>query len=119
LPDHTTTIVQTFYKREGLAEKPAQTYFDQQRAEQPRQGRWGQSLERPYIVGSEPIVSPPAGPQWLSDPVPPEEPLGECVDWLPDMTTLNGAPREEPSEPPPAEFDEPTHQPQPTWRRTL
>jgi hypothetical protein len=92
-------------------ERKAETYFDQQLAEPPHTGRWGTKLNEPYIVGSEPTVSPPAGPAWLGDPVPSEEPLGECVDWLPDMTTLNGAPREEPAPP--------EDQPQPTWRRTL
>jgi hypothetical protein len=47
------------------------------------------------IAGTEPIphAAQLAAPTWSHDVVPPEEPLGYCIDELPDMTTASGIDR--------------------------
>jgi hypothetical protein len=48
-----------------------------------------------------------AGPEWSQDHVPPEAPLGTEIDWVPDMTTVDGSPREATPAPEAEEGEEP------------
>jgi hypothetical protein len=56
-------------------------------------GRFARNTEV-RITGTAPTWQAPAiggtGPWSGADPVPPEEPLGYCIDELPDMTTVSG-----------------------------
>jgi hypothetical protein len=60
------------------------TYLDmaQASANDPNQGRFAQSLNRPYVIGTTPYPSPPrfqGGPWGDPDPVPDESPFGVDV----------------------------------------
>jgi hypothetical protein len=60
-------------------------------------GRWT-GHDRPTVTGTRPTWQAPAisgsGPWATTDIVPPEEPLGYCVDEVPDLTTVSGIARE-------------------------
>jgi hypothetical protein len=60
-------------------------------------GRWQKNSEV-RVTGQSPMWVPPtingSGPWATPDPVPAEEPLGTEIDWVPDMTTVDGSPRE-------------------------
>jgi hypothetical protein len=61
-----------------------------------RGGRWaGPQLPTRHITGTLPDGAPLPCPAWSAAEalVPPEPPLNEDVNWLPDMTTVSGQDR--------------------------
>jgi hypothetical protein len=68
-------------------------------------GRWGRQAQ-PTVIGSATAPNLPA-PAWSHDPVGDEPPINfEADSALPDLTTLDGFPREElPPEEPAAEAE--------------
>jgi hypothetical protein len=81
----------------SIEPEPKRTYHEQavQDASEERGGRFARNTDI-SIAGVSPIphAAQLAAPTWSQDCVPPEEPLGYCVDELPDQTTVSGIARE-------------------------
>jgi hypothetical protein len=75
---------------------PAASMFERtvHEAAEEQGGRFARNTEI-SIAGTGPIphAEKLAGPEWSQDHVPPEEPLGYCIDEVPDQTTVSGIDR--------------------------
>jgi hypothetical protein len=76
-----------------MSEEKAATLFEQAIADAAApKGRYVAQGEV-RVVGHSAVPLP--APLWSADPCGTEPPLGEDVNWLPDMTTVSGLPREQ------------------------